>query len=349
MEYLQEYRRLVGVGASLLEKEAGTDGAMLDTLTSAFSTKVASQDVKFIRYRKLGDSIELEDQAARLGGILTSVESDDVDLGKFTVFLKKHGAKPLKATEEGVDYLRELKFDDSEIDPEKHGKPGSPYYRIQAHDAGTMYKVWEFKTKSEVGDYARELASSIKAKSPKWAWIEITLNRKVPPKVNPKGLSFTQSVLAAYYTLRQGRWVQTQGSVKISGLDEASPLAGLMAMGDQSAVEDEANAKIIQAFKKSVHVWTDYLGKLTGTTWRADPGELTVDFNEAFGKKRSIGVYWDIDVGSDNVVFYVEGPRGTGTQIFQRKTMVTPSKPGAPKEFFGWLEKTLQEAVGSRS
>jgi hypothetical protein len=172
----------------------------------------------------------LEDQAARLGGILTSVESDDVDLGQFTVFLKKHGAKPLKATEEGV-----------------------------------------------------------------------------------------------------------------------SPLAGMMAMGDQSAVEDEANAKIIQAFKKNVHIWTDYLGKLTGTTWRADPGELTVDFNEAFGKKRSIGVYWDIDVGSDNVVFYVEGPRGTGTQIFQRKTTVTPSKPGAPKEFFGWLEKTLQEAVASRS
>jgi hypothetical protein len=96
MEYLHEYRRMTGIGPSLMEKAAADP--MLDVLAKAFSVKdVTPADVKFIRYRKVGKGIELEDQAERLGGILTSVEPSDADPKALVAFLKKHGAKGMKA------------------------------------------------------------------------------------------------------------------------------------------------------------------------------------------------------------------------------------------------------------
>lgn len=94
--YLHEYRRMTGIGPSLMEKAAADP--MLDVLAKAFSVKdVTPADVKFIRYRKVGKGIELEDQAERLGGILTSVEPSDADPKALVAFLKKHGAKSMKA------------------------------------------------------------------------------------------------------------------------------------------------------------------------------------------------------------------------------------------------------------
>jgi hypothetical protein len=99
MAYLHEFRRLVGVSPSLMEAEAGLPSAMLDQLAKAFSTRVSLPDVKFIRYRKFRDGVELEDEAERLGGILTSVESNEADSNRLVAFLKKHGAKPMAKTE----------------------------------------------------------------------------------------------------------------------------------------------------------------------------------------------------------------------------------------------------------
>lgn len=94
MDYLTEYRRLSGIGLSLVEKTMGDP--MLDVLSKAFSTIVTPADIKFIRYRKADGGVELEDEVARLGGILTSVEPKEANLSELITFLKKHGAKPLK-------------------------------------------------------------------------------------------------------------------------------------------------------------------------------------------------------------------------------------------------------------
>lgn len=93
--YLSEYSRLSGAGPSLLE--VTSRDAMLEVLSRAFSTPVQSADVKFLRYRKVGKGVELEDMAGRLGGILTSVEPRDADPKALLAYLKKHGAKTFKA------------------------------------------------------------------------------------------------------------------------------------------------------------------------------------------------------------------------------------------------------------
>lgn len=99
MHYLREYRRLSGVGPSLMQ-EAMEDDPMLRLLSTAFSTKVRPPDLKFIRYRKAKHGVELEDQAERLGGILTSIESREADPHEVITYLKKHGAKPLTDEEQ---------------------------------------------------------------------------------------------------------------------------------------------------------------------------------------------------------------------------------------------------------
>lgn len=95
MAYLLEYHRLSGVGPSLME--VASKDVMLEVLSRAFSTPVQPSDLKFIRYRKVGKGVELEDMAGRLGGILTSVEPQDADPKALIAFLKKHGAKTFKA------------------------------------------------------------------------------------------------------------------------------------------------------------------------------------------------------------------------------------------------------------
>ena len=95
MAYLFEYHRLSGVGPSLME--VASKDVMLEVLSRAFSTPVQPSDLKFIRYRKVGKGVELEDMVGRLGGILTSVEPQDADPKALIAFLKKHGAKTFKA------------------------------------------------------------------------------------------------------------------------------------------------------------------------------------------------------------------------------------------------------------
>jgi len=105
-QIVEEYNRMVGVGPSLAESAAADP--MLTTLSKAFSAKVKLADVKFLRYRKAGKGVELEDKAARLGGILTSVEPQDADPKTLMAFLKKHGAKPapkVESLEEGYKSL----------------------------------------------------------------------------------------------------------------------------------------------------------------------------------------------------------------------------------------------------
>ena len=71
---IEEFKHLSGVGPSLLEKVSADP--LLGVLAKAFSVKaVKPADVKYLLYRRVGQGVELEDQAARLGGILTSVES----------------------------------------------------------------------------------------------------------------------------------------------------------------------------------------------------------------------------------------------------------------------------------
>jgi len=95
---IEEYNRLTGVGPSLTEKASADP--MLGVLAKAFSVKaVKPADVKFLRYRKVGKGVELEDKASRLGGILTSVEPRDADPGDLLAFLKSHGAKPAPKVE----------------------------------------------------------------------------------------------------------------------------------------------------------------------------------------------------------------------------------------------------------
>jgi len=98
-QLVEEFWRLSGVGPSLLEKTSADP--MLSVLAKAFSVKsVTPADVKFLLYRKVGHGVELEDKAARLGGILTSVESKEADPKTLMAFLKKHGAKPAPKVEE---------------------------------------------------------------------------------------------------------------------------------------------------------------------------------------------------------------------------------------------------------
>jgi hypothetical protein len=97
-QLVEEFWRLSGVGPSLLEKTSADP--MLSVLAKAFSVKsVTPADVKFLLYRKVGHGVELEDKAARLGGILTSVESKEADPKTLMAFLKKHGAKPAPKVE----------------------------------------------------------------------------------------------------------------------------------------------------------------------------------------------------------------------------------------------------------
>ena len=335
---IEEYKRMAGVGPSLMEKTMrnppsfGMGPSMLDVLAKAFSVKaVKPADVRFIMYRKVGKGVELEDKAAKFGGILTSVESKEADPKALMDFLKKHGAKPapkvesvemtektkrdwyedgrgmwrkegtrfaayvrdhgryaewnvstvtgahysvdghaanpkaaMKAAEQGAqklarqikderthmkqvkarpkrsrpergapwesveeaasDLLTELKFDDSKIDPKKHGKPGKPYFVVQSHNTSTIFKPRVFKKgniKKRAGDYARELAAKTKKLNPSWGWIKIDLVRDVPPKVNPHGISFSQSVRASMYRYIDGVWKHKDGPTKISGLNES--------------------------------------------------------------------------------------------------------------------------------
>lgn len=94
--YLGDFHRMAGVGPTLTEKAAGGERAMLDVLSSAFSTKVKPQDVRYIRYRKFKGDVEMEDVADRLGGILTSVGKNEADSKALIAYLKKKGAKPMK-------------------------------------------------------------------------------------------------------------------------------------------------------------------------------------------------------------------------------------------------------------
>lgn len=87
------YRRLVGLSASLIERaSAGVSGG-LKVLSDAFSTVVSLEDIPFIRYRVFEGTVELEDTVKRLGGILTSVDANEMDPTKLVAFLRKHGAK----------------------------------------------------------------------------------------------------------------------------------------------------------------------------------------------------------------------------------------------------------------
>lgn len=220
---VEEFNRLTGVGPSLAER-ASTD-PMLRVLAKAFSVKaVKPADLKFIQYRKVGHGVELEDTAARFGGILTSVEPKDADPKALMTFLKKHGARTFKAESIEECLLTELKFDDSKIDPKKHGKPGKPYYVVQSHNSGTIYKPGVFKKadmKKRAGEYAREIAAKTKKLNPRWAWIKIDMVRDVPPKVSPRGLAFSQDVRASMYRYINGVWKHKDGPVKISGLNES--------------------------------------------------------------------------------------------------------------------------------
>lgn len=102
-EQLDEFRRLIGSTPSLAEK-AATD-PMLAALAKAFSVRtVKPADVKFLRYRKAGKGVELEDAASRLGDILTSIEPKEADPKALIAFLKKHGAKPIREEVEVVPF-----------------------------------------------------------------------------------------------------------------------------------------------------------------------------------------------------------------------------------------------------
>jgi hypothetical protein len=114
MAYLDEFRRLVGVGPSLMETEAGLAPDMLDRLATAFSTKVLLSDVRFIRYRQFKDGVELEDEAERLGGILTSVEANEAGAKRIIAFLKKHGSKPM-AKEESFDPGEQRSLNETDV------------------------------------------------------------------------------------------------------------------------------------------------------------------------------------------------------------------------------------------
>ena len=97
--YLAEFRRLSGVGPSLVEASAGLAPEMLDRLSKSFGTKVTAQDVRFIRFRNYKGGLELEDEAERLGGILTSFDGNEEEVSQLKGFLKKHGAKPMAKSE----------------------------------------------------------------------------------------------------------------------------------------------------------------------------------------------------------------------------------------------------------
>lgn len=146
-------------------------------------------------------------------------------LAKLIPLARKLGNKEFaESIEEAL--LAELKFDDSKIDPKKHGKPGKPYFVVQSHNTGTIYKPRVFKKgniKKRAGDYARELAAKSKKLNPAWAWIKIDLVRDIPPVFNPHGISFSQSVRASMYRYIDGVWKHKDGPTKISGLNEDTP------------------------------------------------------------------------------------------------------------------------------
>jgi len=108
---IEEFERMTGIGPSLMEKAAADP--MLGVLAKAFSVKVMKPtDVRYLMYRKVGHGVELEDQAARFGGILTSVEPKDADPKALMAFLKKHGAKAapkVEGTPWDAEPLEELK------------------------------------------------------------------------------------------------------------------------------------------------------------------------------------------------------------------------------------------------
>jgi len=93
---LEDYRRLIGVAPSMVEKTMGSDKAMLAALSKAFTAKVKKADVPFIRYRDFKGEVEMEDTQGRLGGVLTSLGPKEADLAVLKAWLKKHGAKAVK-------------------------------------------------------------------------------------------------------------------------------------------------------------------------------------------------------------------------------------------------------------
>jgi hypothetical protein len=93
MEYLEEFRRLVGTGPSYMERTSGKGRAMLQVLSKAFSRPVSLADIPYLRFRPFKNGVELKDDKRRLGGILTSVEGREAPSRVLMAFLSSYGAK----------------------------------------------------------------------------------------------------------------------------------------------------------------------------------------------------------------------------------------------------------------
>lgn len=142
-QYLESYRRMTGVGPSIVEAAAADP--VLAVLAKAFSVKaVKPADVKYIRYRKVGHGVELEDTASRFGDILTSVEPKEADPKALIAFLKKHGAKPapkVEAIEEATRYVVMGGQEARERHKVRAATHDRMMYAIKTSDGGKSWQV----------------------------------------------------------------------------------------------------------------------------------------------------------------------------------------------------------------
>ena len=184
MGYLTEYNRLAGIGPSFQERAAnpesfGTGPSFIDVLSKAFSTKVKLADVKFLQYRKSGKGVELEDRAARLGGILTSVESREADPRELMAWLKQHGAKSFKVVES---------VEDAYLIQKNITKMGMDYaaYLVK-------HKITSFKTEEAIEEAKRKTFKASRAAVldylKKQHWDLVLMNRSMKPMKVPHATS----------------------------------------------------------------------------------------------------------------------------------------------------------------
>lgn len=157
-ELIEDFRRMVGVGPSVVERASGGQRAMLDVLSKAFSVKVKPSDVKFIRFRTYKGGVELEDVGDRLGNILTSVEGKEADPKQLVAWLKKHGAKALK--KEDVERRSDRKLEESEVWTPDAWTPGGTYLAQGSRAQKVMSSVRRTMSPLKDGYFWRDLSGT---------------------------------------------------------------------------------------------------------------------------------------------------------------------------------------------
>jgi len=245
MEYLEQYKRLVGLpGRSLMEKVSADP--KLGVLSKAFSTNVGKEDIKYLRFREVEGGVELKDMAGRLGNILTSVGPKEANPKALISFLEKGGAKPFK-----VEIVES--FDEGAYDPKIHGKPGQKYWTVQSNAEFSVYRPVRVASRDRVRASVLNFAKRIAKSDQGWGWIKVHMNRDIPPKNNPYGFATTQSKLVSHYEYRKSTGWKKKAGLEVRGMTNESIVGapGPFVVSDESStVLDALKADLLDRVRR---------------------------------------------------------------------------------------------------